>query len=612
MFDLLKYLTRNPLQEISNFLIDSKATAYFIEKAPSNDYYYQLLSNIVTASKMGSRLLDAFEDEPTLKQLLDHIFLIKSGPALRLMLDLCKYYNEKQNTFPLFVHLHKHFNDLCSFVVSDTPFLESKSIAISLIIIHIKRNHSTATKDVTDFTWKLFDQFILRPSNTSLHHSFYTLFKEIFSIDTSIVEKLQIREKIIDLYSKRSTLNATFWGFLYKIIILTHDSESTQLFAQYNKFYDEIIRPFKLILNTPYGGDLPKVSYSEYSENSTEFDSSDYEYEYVTEEEEEELNDKSSDDEDEEEEELKKPFHWTFASLIPHYNISKPLDVKLLTTIQRNKQIQIVKFSPNGRYLSIITEGLLEVLKFSDQSVKFKTALNLPVLTIRFSNDSSHLICCYRSKITIINLHDGSIERTLQIKKCNYIGFSNDSSLITLNSNGNTSICEFPTLTKICSFENESSNSTYTSFSNDLKYVATGYENGTIYLYDIKQKSFLKKIQLHEHKINSIVFTNNYLFTASDESVLKAYSISENKQKILRGHTSSICALDIKNDIMVSGSSDSTINITDVAEAKMEYSIEAHAKPIVDVAFCGGEKLIFASAACDCLVKVWEIVHVKE
>ncbi|KAH0792921.1 AChain A, Ika8 [Histomonas meleagridis] len=80
---------------------------------------------------------------------------------------------------------------------------------------------------------------------------------------------------------------------------------------------------------------------------------------------------------------------------------------------------------------------------------------------------------------------------------------------------------------------------------------------------------------------------------------------------MLRGHTANIVAIDMKNDVIISGSKDNTVNLTSIKDGKMEYSLEAHQMPIVDVAFSKGNELVFASAAYDYTVKIWKIIKTR-
>ena len=109
-------------------------------------------------------------------------------------------------------------------------------------------------------------------------------------------------------------------------------------------------------------------------------------------------------------------------------------------------------------------------------------------------------LCIYYQKENSVPLffqlkaNSGTFVRSQQIKHCDYVGFSSNFTMAAFSMNSLTSIFELLSLAQISSFENEKSSASSTTFSDDSKYVATGYKNGTVYLYDLEHNSLIKKI----------------------------------------------------------------------------------------------------------------------
>lgn len=601
VYDLLVYITGSPFNPITSFLIDTKAANYFLDNIKNDERYIMLLSNIVNCAKMGSKLVECFLDENVMRMLFDSSLELKNKYSFQLIIDLCKYFHDKENKFFLFTLLGEYVQKIINYISGNGSFNNAKANALVLVNIFLEKNKEPIQKNVYSLAKYLLKQFIKNPANTSLHLGYLNLFKNILKVDQSIIEKHKIREQIILLYSKKDSILASFWGILLEITkLILENKDKLSNISKWDKFISDVYLPAEKIMKEPYGGELPQPTSDEYEYSQGSYEE-EYDYDYPYEEEEEEK---------EETKDFDTVFRWKFVSLIPKQEMPDQLDIKLISTLQKDKQALYLKFSPDGKYLAVVYEGLLEVLTFKEFNVHFSMALTLPVLTIDFTNDNSQLICCYNSKISFINIENGTLENTVQIKKCNNIKFSNDRKFVAINSFNETQIYEFPSMNIISSFSNEKSEATTAAFSADSSNLAVGYENGTVYLYDIPSKTINRKILLHDHRIISIYYDELYLFTTSTESNMKAYSLKENKFQVIHGHTSSILCLDSNGKYIITGSNDHTVNITTIKECKMEYSLAGHTCGVSHVAF-SNEKLIFATSSTNCVIRVWKLKELK-
>lgn len=593
VYNLMLSIIKNNLQIITSFLMECNVIQFFFQKLDDNSLFYNLIKAALPNSKFCSEIIKIIEIPEVSKKLFKKAIEDRNEYACDLLICICKILYEKNKSFILLKELNNNITKMIELIKEDENYGKLKDSILTLLNLKIKiiEHVDTWTIDLTDF---LLNLFLKNKFNTSLHLRFLELFKNMFSLDGSIVEKIKIREKIMEIFKKRYTINASYWGILIEIAQIINDNDyAFNKVDNWNEFYENSIKPLQMIMDNPYGSPLPNEAVSDYSSTYEMEDDNNFEYEY--------------DYEEEEEEEEFNPFHWSFASLIAQNKISVPLNIELVSSLRKRKEVEILRFSPDGKYLACSFDGTIEVLLVSNLTVVFSKSTNNMIIGIYFTSDSSKIICFNNTEFSIYKISDSSLSLRREIKKSNFVSLSSDFSKIALINNGITEIYEFPSMKLFSSFKKFQFEATYTTFSTDCKRVATGYEDGSVIIYSLESKTIINQIRLHKSQITSLNFDNDYLISASEESQLGIYFLENNILRKLQGHTSSIISVDYNHDeIIISGSIDNSINISLLKNCRMEYSLEAHSDSIINVTFCPNTS-IFASSGMDRRVKIWEI-----
>jgi WD40 repeat protein len=99
----------------------------------------------------------------------------------------------------------------------------------------------------------------------------------------------------------------------------------------------------------------------------------------------------------------------------------------------------------------------------------------------------------------------------------------------------------------------ENSSVKYFIINEQNKSLYTGCINGTINIWDLKYsliRKLAEPVKAHSTKINCIIFYEEFIFTGSDDKIIKAFSYNEEKglleyQKTYSGHTDGVVQLKI-------------------------------------------------------------------
>ncbi|HLO83496.1 MAG TPA: serine/threonine-protein kinase [Nostocaceae cyanobacterium] len=149
------------------------------------------------------------------------------------------------------------------------------------------------------------------------------------------------------------------------------------------------------------------------------------------------------------------------------------------------------------------------------------------------------------------------------------------------------------------------------AISPDGQTLASGDDNKTIKLWDLKTQQLLADIVGHNQPVTSVAFSpdGQILASASDDKTIKLWQISSLKEICtLTGHNHFIKSLAFSPDgqLLASGSWDKTIKIWDVKTGQEISTLTGHQLKIHAIAF-SPQGNILASGSSDRTIRLWSL-----
>src|ERR1700761_8262095 len=130
------------------------------------------------------------------------------------------------------------------------------------------------------------------------------------------------------------------------------------------------------------------------------------------------------------------------------------------------------------------------------------------------------------------------------------------------------------------------------STSADGKYLASGCDDGTIWVWNLETGNFFKRLSGHTSSVNSVCFSSDGQLIASgswDYSV-RVWNLESGKEvsKPFKGHTHSVSSVSFSPNgrLVVSGSYDQTIRIWNIETGKaIAEPFDRHESAVTSVSF---------------------------
>ena len=154
-----------------------------------------------------------------------------------------------------------------------------------------------------------------------------------------------------------------------------------------------------------------------------------------------------------------------------------------------------------------------------------------------------------------------------------------------------------------------------TSVSGDRrKYYATGFEDGTIQLWDRREKTAIGELlRGHLGKVLALVFGESgdkYLASGSEDQSIIIWNVERREKKYspLRSHSGSITSLVSTTGKLVSGSLDGTVRLWDVSTGEMLRAFSpSEMDGVYSVANYDNRHILSGSE--DGIIRLWDIEH---
>lgn len=169
--------------------------------------------------------------------------------------------------------------------------------------------------------------------------------------------------------------------------------------------------------------------------------------------------------------------------------------------------------------------------------------------------------------------------------------------------------------------ENDFDLITTVKWSNEGKFLAVGFNDGTIKLFDPSRdnRPELRKLQVPRTSRVSSVSWKGHVISAgykSGQIIHHDVRVKEHVIGIMEGHSQTVCGLDWSSDakLLASGGGDNVVNVWD--ERKMNtrgeaplYVLDDHTASVKAVRFCSFKRSVLASGGgqTDMTVKLWNM-----
>ena len=194
----------------------------------------------------------------------------------------------------------------------------------------------------------------------------------------------------------------------------------------------------------------------------------------------------------------------------------------------------------------------------------------------------------------------------------NTVAFSVDSKILASGSeDGNLYLWDVETGKKLKTLTEATENVFSVAFSSDGKTLASGNAGNTIRLWDIATGEKLKTLTGHTNWVFSVAFSpdGQTLASGSWDKTIRLWDTTTGQQlKVLTGHTLTVWSVAFSPDglTLASGSQDKTIRLWNIATGAQIATLTGHTGPVKSVAF-SPDGVVLASGSKDSTVRLWDL-----
>ena len=309
--------------------------------------------------------------------------------------------------------------------------------------------------------------------------------------------------------------------------------------------------------------------------------------------------------------------------------ISAPDMSHITIDLAIRRGVHSVAFSPDGstvasdrdntvRLWDAVTGQEIEMEK--NFWVAFQGNFTADINSVAFSPDG-RMIAGGINESEVICLWDAATGENLRFMKenapnglhwVNTVAFSVDSKILASGSeDGNLYLWDVETGRKLKALTEATENIFSVAFSNDGKTLASGNAGNTIRLWDIATGEKLKTLIGHTNWVFSVAFSpdGQTLASGSWDHTIRLWDTTTGQHlKVLTGHTLTVWSVAFSPDglTLASGSQDQTIRLWNIATGAHIATLTGHTAPVKSVAF-SPDGVTLASGSQDSTVRLWDL-----
>jgi WD40 repeat protein len=322
---------------------------------------------------------------------------------------------------------------------------------------------------------------------------------------------------------------------------------------------------------------------------------------------------------------------WEVDPLVPADKIERPLIITLLAEIVDVSVICSTAFSPDGGCLAIGSDKTLRVYKIDRDSFIFQHNLEEGddqgtnhIRSITWTNDNQNVLCGGEDgKVRIFSVTQGALLHTIEVGTGEVFQVALSASnayFVAAAGDGVLSLYQLSSLDLLSKLQRETDApivATSAAISPDDRYIAVGYSDWHIGVWDFATKQLVLTHKAHTLGVYAVKFVPNrpLLLTASLDQTVKIWKWQTGGevptvelQTCLEGHSSYVLSLavDPTGDLILSGSKDLTARISSISSGQMLYKVKGHTNSIITVAYNSTGNM-FCTGSGDRSVKIWSI-----
>ncbi|EAX95274.1 hypothetical protein TVAG_051860 [Trichomonas vaginalis G3] len=318
-------------------------------------------------------------------------------------------------------------------------------------------------------------------------------------------------------------------------------------------------------------------------------------------------------------------FNWSFQS-----TGSKQYKISLKYYIDVGNIITSVQYDPTGKFIAFADNRNIQVIDTTKRAPYFVLEIPHPqgccdfhTRILRFSPDGKLIaVSTSGSQIAIFSMETRSVIGILEghTKNVSSLAFLHDGkTLISGGHDGNIIIWDTNTLKSVNKISHELQNGSNEhmiisiAVTAEDKFVAVGFMNKTIGIYEPTFKQPMRTFKAHDEFILSIIAApqKSIICTTSHDYTAKIWNLHDTSKPLttLTGHTSfvinSAFSPQINSHIALTGSKDETIRGWDYSTGEMLFVISPCSNTIFSVDHHCTERE-FVSCSGGGMVCVWE------
>ena len=291
--------------------------------------------------------------------------------------------------------------------------------------------------------------------------------------------------------------------------------------------------------------------------------------------------------------------------------------------------VQSVAFSPDGSIVASDRDNTVrlwdavtgqEIEREKNFWVAFQGNFTADINSITFSPDGQMIAGGIKAS-EVICLWDAATGENLRFMRenapnglhwVNTVAFSPDSKILASGSeDGNLYLWDVETGRKLKTLTEATENIFSVAFSSDGKTLASGNAGNTIRLWDIATGEKLKTLTGHTNWVFSVAFSpdGQTLASGSWDHTIRLWDTTTGQQlKTFVGHTLTVWSVAFSPDgfTLASGSHDKTIRLWNIATGAQIATLTGHTAPVKSVAF-SPNGVTLASGSIDGTVRLWDL-----
>ena len=194
----------------------------------------------------------------------------------------------------------------------------------------------------------------------------------------------------------------------------------------------------------------------------------------------------------------------------------------------------------------------------------------------------------------------------------NSVAYSPDGQTLASGSNDNTiKLWNVKTRKLLQTLTGHSSLVSSVAYSPDGQTLASGSDDNTIKLWNVNTGNLLQTLNGHSKWVYSVAYSpdGQTLASGSADNTIKLWNVNTgNPLQTLNGHSSWVISVAYSPDgqTLASGSKDKTIKLWNVNTGKLLQTLKGHSNPVCSVAYSPDGQTL-ASGSDDNTIKLWNV-----